>query len=75
MNSQLYVQYIACEALQMASEAFLVGVLEDAHLAALHARRITVLRKDMDLIRRIRGRYDPIFAETDQYRVADWRKK
>ena len=42
-------------ALQEAGEAYLVGIFEDANLCALHANRVTIMRKDMDLARRIRG--------------------
>lgn len=43
------------EALQEASEAFLVGLFEDTNLCALHGKRVTIMKKDMDLARRIRG--------------------
>jgi histone H3 len=42
-------------ALQEAAEAYLVGLLEDANLCAIHAKRVTVMPKDMQLARRIRG--------------------
>jgi histone H3 len=42
------------EALQEASEAFLVGMFEDANLCAIHARRVTIMPKDLQLVRRIR---------------------
>ena len=42
-------------AMQEAAEAYLVGVFEDANLCAIHAKRVTVLQKDMELARRIRG--------------------
>ncbi|KAG2498095.1 hypothetical protein HYH03_003853 [Edaphochlamys debaryana] len=44
----------ALEALQEASEAFLVGMLEDSNLAAIHAKRVTIMPKDMQLVRRLR---------------------
>ncbi len=43
------------KALQEACEAYLSGLFEDANLCAIHARRVTVMKKDMDLARRIRG--------------------
>jgi histone H3/H4 len=43
-------------ALQEAAEAHLVSLFEDANLAAIHAKRVTVMPKDMQLARRIRGR-------------------
>ncbi|AES78045.1 histone H3.3 [Medicago truncatula] len=45
-------------ALQMASEAHLVGLLEDAKLCAIHAKRITVIPEDIQLARTIRGECD-----------------
>jgi histone H3/H4 len=49
------VQASAVLALQEASEAYLVGVFEDTNLCAIHAKRITITPKDMQLARRIRG--------------------
>jgi len=48
-------QSSALGALQEASEAFLVGLFEDTNLCAIHAKRTTILVKDMQLARRIRG--------------------
>ncbi|KAE8219553.1 hypothetical protein CF319_g6771 [Tilletia indica] len=45
----------AIGALQEASEAYLVSVLQDANLAAIHAKRVTIQPKDMALARRLRG--------------------
>jgi histone H3 len=42
-------------ALQEAAEAYLVGVFADSGLCALHARRVTVTPKDMQLALRLRG--------------------
>ncbi|XP_038673403.1 histone H3-like centromeric protein A [Scyliorhinus canicula] len=42
-------------ALQEASEAFLVLLLEDAYLCSLHAKRVTLFPKDMQLARKLRG--------------------
>lgn len=42
-------------ALQEASEAFMVGLFEDCNLCAIHAKRVTIMPKDMQLARRIRG--------------------
>jgi histone H3 len=49
------VQSTAVLALQEAAEAYLVGLFEDTNLCAIHARRCTVMPKDMQLARRIRG--------------------
>jgi histone H3 len=42
-------------ALQQAAEDFLVGVFRDTTLCAIHAKRVTIMPKDMQLARRIRG--------------------
>ena len=42
-------------ALQEASEAYLVGLFEDTNLCALHSKRVTIMPKDIQLARRIRG--------------------
>ncbi|XP_029940488.1 histone H3-like centromeric protein A isoform X2 [Salarias fasciatus] len=42
-------------ALQEAAEAFLVMLLADANLCAIHARRVTIYPRDIQLARRIRG--------------------
>ena len=42
-------------ALQEASESFLVSLFEDTNLCAIHAKRVTIMPKDLQLARRIRG--------------------
>lgn len=42
-------------ALQDAAEAHLVGLFEDSNLCAIHGKRVTIMPKDMQLARRIRG--------------------
>lgn len=42
-------------ALQEAAEAFLIHLFEDAYLLSLHAGRVTLFPKDVQLARRIRG--------------------
>jgi len=54
----------ALQALQESSEAYIVGVFEDANLCAIHANRVTVMKKDMDLARRIRGDNNTDFRDT-----------
>ena len=46
----------ALSALQEAAEDVLVHLLEDAQLCAVHAKRVTVMPKDVALTRRVRGR-------------------
>ncbi|KAB8349567.1 hypothetical protein FH972_023591 [Carpinus fangiana] len=45
----------AISALQEATEAFLVHLFEDTNLCAIHAKRVTIMQKDIQLARRIRG--------------------
>ncbi|KAG9232965.1 histone H3-like centromeric protein cse-4 [Amylocarpus encephaloides] len=52
---ELRWQSQAIMALQEASEAFLVHLFEDANLCAIHAKRVTIMQKDIQLARRIRG--------------------
>ena len=54
-KTDLRFQQAAIEALQEASEAYLVGLFEDTNLCAIHARRVTIMPKDLQLARRIRG--------------------
>ena len=42
-------------ALQEALEAYLVGLFEDTNLCGIHAKRVTIMPKDVQLARRIRG--------------------
>lgn len=42
-------------ALHVASEDYLIALFEDSYLCALHAKRVTLMRKDINLARRIRG--------------------
>ncbi|CAM9485379.1 unnamed protein product [Ectocarpus sp. 6 AP-2014] len=48
-------QAAALLALQEAAEAHLVSLFEDANLCALHAKRVTIMVRDFQLARRIRG--------------------
>lgn len=52
---QIRFQSTAILALQEAAEAYLVGLFEDTNLCAIHAKRVTIMTKDMQLARRIRG--------------------
>ena len=60
VGEQMRFQAAAVIALQEAAEAYLVGYFDDANLAAIHAKRVTVMPKDFHLIKRIReGRPAP----------------
>ena len=54
-KSDLRFQGSAVLALQEAAEAYLVGLFEDTNLCAIHAKRVTIMTKDIQLARRIRG--------------------
>ena len=54
-KTDLRFQSSAVSALQEASEAYLVGLFEDTNLCAIHAKRVTIMPKDIQLARRIRG--------------------
>ena len=60
-KADLRFQISALFALQEAAESYLVGLFEDTNLIALHAKRVTIMPKDVQLARRIRG-------ETRDYR-------
>mgnify|MGYP000562236925 CR=1 FL=1 len=48
-------QSSAILALQEASEAYVIGLFEDTNLCAIHAKRVTIMPKDIQLARRLRG--------------------
>jgi histone H3 len=54
-KNDLRFQSSAVLALQEATEAYLVGLFEDTNLCAIHAKRVTIMPKDIQLARRIRG--------------------
>lgn len=50
----LRIERAALEALQEVAEAFLVDLFEDVNLAAIHAKRVTIQKKDMEHTGRMR---------------------
>merc|ERR1711981_972795 len=54
-KTDLKFQAAALGALQEGSEAYLTNLFEDTNLAAIHAKRVTIMPKDVQLARRIRG--------------------
>jgi histone H3 len=53
-------------ALQEASEAYTTSLFEDTNLATIASKRVTVMPKDMQLVRRIRGEHiDPPSVRTN----------
>ena len=52
---QVHFQSTAIAALQEAAENFIVGLFEDVNLLVVHAKRVTVMPRDIRLALRIRG--------------------
>ena len=55
-KTDLRFQGSAVLALQEAAEAYLIGIFEDTNLCAIHAKRVTIMPKDIELALRIRIR-------------------
>lgn len=55
MKGEMRIQTTAVLALQEAAEAYLTSLFEDTNLIAIHAKRVTIMPKDLQLARRIRG--------------------
>jgi histone H3/H4 len=54
-KQELRFQSSAVLALQEAAEAYLVSLFEDTNLCAVHSQRVTIMSRDLQLARRIRG--------------------
>ena len=54
-RQDLRFQSPAVMALQEESEAYLIGLFEDTNFCAIHAKRVTIMPKDIQLVRKIRG--------------------
>ena len=54
-TSQLRFQASAVEALRESSESYLVAFFQETQLAAIHAKRVTIMPKDVGLWRRVKG--------------------
>lgn len=54
-RTDLRFQQSAISAIQEATESYMVSLFEDTGLCAIHAKRVTIMPKDMQLARRIRG--------------------
>eukprot|EP00116_Pleurobrachia_bachei_P009856 sb/3470118/ len=55
-DANLRLQVGALGALQESAEAHLVGMFEDTNLCAIHAKRVTIMPRDIHLAMRLRGR-------------------
>lgn len=54
-KQEIRFQSQAILALQESAEAYLVSLFEDTNLCAIHAKRVTIMTKDLQLAKRIRG--------------------
>ena len=54
-KTDIRFQSTALLAVQEACESYLVGLFEDTNLCAIHAKRVTIQPRDIQLARRIRG--------------------
>lgn len=61
-------QASALMALQEAAEAYMTGLFEDTNLCAIHARRVTIMIRDMQLAKRIRGEMTDIIPPNSAHR-------
>jgi histone H3 len=61
-KTDLRFQSHAVLALQEAAEAYLVGLFEDTNLCAIHAKRVTIMPKDIQLARRNWGERAWVFV-------------
>eukprot|EP00058_Branchiostoma_floridae_P025514 XP_002611004.1 hypothetical protein BRAFLDRAFT_128327 [Branchiostoma floridae] len=74
-KTDLRFQSSAVMALQEASEAYLVGLFEDTNLCAIHAKRVTIMPKDIQLARRIRGELGKAVKKAGKARPAGDKKR
>ena len=54
-NEEYRWQSDTIKSLQQAAEYYLVSLMDDANMCAIHAKRVTIIPKDIQLVRRIRG--------------------
>ena len=54
-----------------AAEAYLIHLFEDANLLAIHAKRVTIMPKDIQLARRIRGVLDLHWEKQTVAKIVD----
>ena len=54
-KTDLRFEGAALLSIQEAAEAYLIALLEDSNLLAFHAKRVTIVPKDIQIAWRIRG--------------------
>lgn len=55
LKDTIRMRSTALEAIQDATESYIVSVLNDANLCTIHAKRVTLFPKDLQLALRLRG--------------------
>ena len=55
INSDLRFSAQGLIALQECTESFMTGLFEDSYMCSIHAKRVTLMPRDVQLARRIRG--------------------
>jgi len=55
LNADIRFQSSALAALQESAEAYLTILFEDSNLCAIHAKRVTIQPKDLQLAQRLKG--------------------
>lgn len=55
ISNLLKISRLSSSAIQEAAEAYVVELFEDTNLCAIHVKRVTIMPKDIQLARRIRG--------------------
>ena len=71
-KQELRFQSSAVLALQESAEAYLVSLFEDTNLCAIHAKRVTIMTRDLQLAKRIRGDrfwFDPIITTLCTFKI------
>lgn len=61
------IQLGAIDAIRTSAEGFLISFFEDANIAAIHAGRVTVMPRDMQMVLRLVER--KMVPDVDRYRV------
>lgn len=60
MHDSFRFQGLAMMALQEAAEAYLTQFLEDSSMCSMHAKRVTLLPRDMHLVLQLRTNFDAV---------------
>ena len=69
MDPDLRFAQSALTALQESTEAYLVGLFEDANMCCVHSKRVTLTKQDMQLAYRIRGDMNHDYVEREEERL------